>query len=130
MRPVTLKMIQYRDVVQGLVCHFHKIIVSRLPREDNFHADVLSGLAPAANVLASRSVLVELLDTPSIAKVAVVVLSMEASLSWIDPLTSDLRDGSLPNAGAKAHKLKIRSTHFCLIDNKLYWKSYQCPCYA
>lgn len=49
------------------------------------------------------------------------------SEAWMDLIASYLRDGSLPNTGAKAHKLKTRITCFYLINNKLYRKSYHGP---
>lgn len=43
----------------------------------------------------------------------------------MDLIANYLRDGSLPDAGAETHMIKTRAARLCLVDNKLYQKSYQ-----
>lgn len=81
---------------------------------------MLVQLASVIDVSISRSVPVELLDTPNIESVIATVLPVETSASWMDIIDNYSREGSLPEAVTKAHKLKTKATRFCLIDNKIY----------
>lgn len=45
----------------------------------------------------------------------------------MDPFINFLKDRSLPNEWANAHKLKIKASRFCLIDGQIYRKSYRGP---
>lgn len=64
------------------------------------------------------------IDVPSIFKKAMAALNVEESVSWMEPIVNYLKDGCMPGTGTEVHRLKIKATHFCLIDGQLYRKSF------
>lgn len=100
------KMIQFLEVIQNLMHQFYEIKLSQIPREDHTHADALVRLANAAKVHSSRSVPVELVDMPSIIKMAMAIPSINKIVEWISPVIDYLKDGSLPTRGQKCTNLK------------------------
>lgn len=69
----------------------------------------------------------ELVDTRSIENVAIAVLPIEVSTSWMDLIANYLRGGCLSNIGAEHTRLKLGPLTSASFDNKMYQKSYHDP---
>ena len=47
--------------------------------------------------------------------------------SWMDPIVTYIKDGSLPSDPAEAQKVKIRSSRFTILNDELYKKGFSQP---
>lgn len=54
----------------------------------------------------------ELVDMPSIIEMVIEGLSINEVAKWVSPIMDFMKDGSLPNKGAEAHKVKPKSLAF------------------
>uniref|UniRef100_A0A2N9EA47 Uncharacterized protein n=1 Tax=Fagus sylvatica TaxID=28930 RepID=A0A2N9EA47_FAGSY len=108
------RMIAYLDLARNLLKGFCKYNIERVGREHNGHADSLAGLASSVAPEFRRTIIVEVQDTPSIAKGGQAgVCQVEMGPSWMDPILGYLSNDILPadqKEAAKIRKTATRST--------------------
>ena len=81
--------------------------IRHLPRSENRQADALSKLASSSPGGHLKSIRWAILRQPSIAPE--VVVWVDRSSTWMDPLVSYLRDGTLPPDPKEANRIERRS---------------------
>ena len=47
--------------------------------------------------------------------------------SWLDPIVTYIKDGSLPSDPTEARKVKIKSSRFTILNDELYKKGFSQP---
>ncbi|GKV36367.1 hypothetical protein SLEP1_g44508 [Rubroshorea leprosula] len=120
-------MVKYVAWVAELKCKFQKFCLSKIPRTENEHADLLSKFA-SDGPLSSRSVFVEVLDEPSFMKPRIMEISTNPDTpSWTDSIISFLRDGIVLKERQEAMKLRKRASRYTLVDGVLYKRSFSLP---
>ena len=62
---------------------------------------------------------------PSIEGFDVIYVQSEAS--WMDPIITYIKDGNLPTDLAEARKVKVRSSRFIVLNDKLYKRGFSQP---
>lgn len=92
---------KYLKYVKELVKSFQKFNISQVPREENVEADQLARLATTKEDLIPSGVLMQYLDTPSIAGRIDQVQAVEYGGTWADPIGRYIRDGEVPDARFK-----------------------------
>jgi ribonuclease HI len=123
------RMIAYLDLARNLLKGFCKYNIERVGREHNGHADSLARLASSVAPEFRRTIIVEVQDSPSIAKGGQAsVCQVEMGPSWMDPILGYLSNDILPADQKEAAKIRKTATRYWVSrEGKLYKKSYTGP---
>ena len=109
-------MESYMKLAQKLIRNFRSAYIERFPKMSKSHADALATLASAVDSDMKRIIDVEFLPRPSIEteQTCHLVFDIEANLgpSWMDPIISYLRDGTLPNDSNEAYRIRAQATRY------------------
>uniref|UniRef100_A0A2N9F210 RNase H type-1 domain-containing protein n=1 Tax=Fagus sylvatica TaxID=28930 RepID=A0A2N9F210_FAGSY len=116
------RMKKYLTVVQTLLPHFKKVEFVQIPREENVDADCLARLASSGEEFDG---FLEIQGRPSIKEET--VNSIKDNVSWMSPIVRYLKEGKLPTNKMEARKLRIRASHFQLLDGILYKMGFSRP---
>jgi ribonuclease HI len=116
------RMKKYLTVVQTLLPHFKKVEFVQIPREENVDADRLARLASSGE---ERDGFLEIQGRLSIEEET--VNSIMDNVSWMSPIVRYLKEGRLPTEKTEARKLRIRASHFQLLDGILYKMGFSRP---
>ncbi|KAH7848558.1 hypothetical protein Vadar_004370 [Vaccinium darrowii] len=114
-------------LVRELVKKFQTFSISQVPREENVEVDQLAKLATTSESLISKDVMVQYLETPSIAKNIEEVQVIEYKGTWADPIVRYIRDGEVPDDKVQARKLRIKAARYALMRDVLYRRSFTLP---
>ena len=87
---------------------------------------MLARMAAMADLKLSKSVPLEVRTSPSIGE-EVEVMRVSTKNSWMDPILSYIRDGTLPEDREQARKLKCRAARYTLLDGILYCRGFTLP---
>uniref|UniRef100_A0A2N9EWT7 Reverse transcriptase RNase H-like domain-containing protein n=1 Tax=Fagus sylvatica TaxID=28930 RepID=A0A2N9EWT7_FAGSY len=116
------RMKKYLTVVKDLLTHFKKVELLQIPREENVAADRLAMLASSGVEIEG---FIEIQGRPSTEEG--IVNSITDNTTWMSPIIRYLREGKLPADRTKAHKLRIRASHFRLLGGTLYKMGFSRP---
>uniref|UniRef100_A0A2N9J3I5 Integrase catalytic domain-containing protein n=1 Tax=Fagus sylvatica TaxID=28930 RepID=A0A2N9J3I5_FAGSY len=105
-----------------LLPHFEKVDFAQIPREENVDADRLARLASSGEEFNG---FLEIQGRPSTEEGT--VNSIEDNVSWMSPIVRYLKEGKLPTDKMEARKLRIRASHFQLLDGILYKMGFSRP---
>uniref|UniRef100_A0A2N9J0B4 Uncharacterized protein n=1 Tax=Fagus sylvatica TaxID=28930 RepID=A0A2N9J0B4_FAGSY len=105
-----------------LLPHFKKVEFVQIPREENVDADRLARLASSGEECDG---FLEIQGRPSIEEET--VNSIKDNVSWMSPIVRYLKEGRLPTDKTEARKLRIRASHFQLLDGILYKMGFSRP---
>ena len=61
---------------------------------------------------------------PSIHNVAILIIENQVDFSWISPISSYLRSGTLPEDRREVFEVKARATGYALLNGVLYRRSF------
>ena len=103
--------------------------MKQILREHNSYADSLAMLAISLESSLPRVVVIEDMDSLSLTRAPLIgVCSLYVGPSWMDPIVTFLKQGSLPEDKFEAEKVR-RSAPHCWIseEQKLYKCSYSGP---
>ncbi|KAL5550934.1 hypothetical protein UlMin_001110 [Ulmus minor] len=89
------KMASYLEKAKEAMNQFDTVTIIQVPRAENTNADALARLATGLEERLLKTVLIEILEVPSIDKPEQVG-SIVVRPCWMDPIISFLRDGTLP----------------------------------
>lgn len=90
-----------------------------VPRDQNSRADILTKLASTKNHGHNRTVIQETLEVTRTN--AIMVRAIENNIEgWITPIKSYHLKGELPEDESEARKIRIISTKFTVVPDKLY----------
>ena len=111
------RMQGYLSQIRQLQSSFEAFCIKQVPRSKNSHADSLATLATFLGQGLPRVIIVEDLVTPSCHDQAIVgVHSIQVGSSWMDPLVSFLRDGTLPEDRSKVEKIRRKAPRYWLSE--------------
>ncbi|KAL5569910.1 hypothetical protein UlMin_026485 [Ulmus minor] len=120
------KMASYLEKAKEAMNQFDTVTIIQVPRAENTNADALARLATGLEERLLKTVPIEILEAPSIDKKEQVG-SIVVRPCWMDPITSFLRDGTLPADKFEARRLRFRSARYFLDKGKLYKKGFSSP---
>jgi len=113
---------KYLEKVKDLSQKFEEIMIHHVPRERNTRADLLSKLASTKPGEGNRSLIQGMMREP------VVTLHLsKISPSWLDPITSFLENGKLPDDEKGAKKLRREAAKYTIIQGQLFRKGLSQP---
>uniref|UniRef100_A0A2N9H2R1 Uncharacterized protein n=1 Tax=Fagus sylvatica TaxID=28930 RepID=A0A2N9H2R1_FAGSY len=123
------RMALYLSAVKNSMSKFEVIQVEQIGREYNHHADILAKLATAKETDLERTVIVEVLNSPSPHNVEVDIFSIARPVaSWMDPLVAYLRNNELPEDQKEADMVKRKAPGYWLSkEGNLYKRSFSGP---
>ncbi|GJR14078.1 reverse transcriptase domain-containing protein [Tanacetum coccineum] len=124
-RQQTIK--QYLEKTMGLLSSFPSYSIEHIKREHNKKADALNKLASMTFSKLAKEVLVEVIQTKSVAKKEITDVVKEDEDSWMVPIQEYLKEEILPKDSQKARKLCIKSPLYRMIEERLYQRSYMSP---
>nr|GEY93226.1 reverse transcriptase domain-containing protein [Tanacetum cinerariifolium] len=120
-------MIKYLEIVKGLVSGFTTFSISQVPRSKNKKADTLRKIASTSFPHLSKQVLVEVLETKSIAGKKVTAVIEEDGPTWMTELVGYLKKCILPGDEKEARKLCLKARQYELMEGVLYKRSFLTP---
>jgi ribonuclease HI len=115
------RMARYLDQVRHFQSYFERVVVTKIPREENIRADELSKIASRRQII--------VLTEPSItSKINVMEAdTMPNEPEWATEIIQFLKNGLLPQDKVAARKVKIQARRFCLLGEVLYKRGYSEP---
>ncbi|KAL5555160.1 hypothetical protein UlMin_037396 [Ulmus minor] len=120
------KMASYLEKAKELLGQFNTVTITQIPRNENTNADALARLATGLEDSLLKTVPLEILDEPSIDK-RQQVDAISDKPTWMDPIITYLRDGTLPQDKFEARRLRYRSARYFLDKDKLRKRSFSSP---
>ncbi|XP_052117555.1 uncharacterized protein LOC127747557 [Arachis duranensis] len=108
---------KYLEKVKNLSKKFEEVTVHHVPRERNTRADLLSKLASTKPGEGNRSLIQGMTREP-----AVTLHVSRLGSSWLDPITSFLEHGKLPDDEKDAAKLRREAAKYAVIQGQLFRK--------
>ncbi|KAL5582796.1 hypothetical protein UlMin_015238 [Ulmus minor] len=120
------KMASYLEKAKELLGQFDTVTITQIPRNENTNADALARLATGLEDSLLKTVPLEILDEPSIDK-RQQVDAISDKPTWMDPIITYLRDGTLPQDKFEARRLRYRSARYFLDKDKLRKRSFSSP---
>ncbi|XP_022157626.1 uncharacterized protein LOC111024288 [Momordica charantia] len=119
------RMEKYLGKVRSHLTHFQAYEISKIPRSQNSNVDVLAKLASAYKTNLARSVLVKILDNPSILELDMMEVDSKP-LSWMDPIRNFL-EGNIPINPKEAKKMRRKTARYLLRDETMYQRGFSLP---
>ena len=116
------RMKKYLEKVLQSVKKFKEANFVQILREENMEADAL---AKEASVNQPMDEFDEVQYLPSID--IPEVLQVHNKESWMTPIISYLKDGTLPEGKDEARKLRVRSAKYVLLNDALYKRGFSQP---
>ncbi|GKA57224.1 reverse transcriptase domain-containing protein [Tanacetum coccineum] len=95
-----------------------------IKQEQNKKADALNKLASMTFSKLAKEVLVEVIQTKSVAEKEITDVVKEDEDSWMVPIQEYLKEEILPKDRQKARKLRIKAPLYRMIEERLYRRSY------
>nr|GEY66242.1 reverse transcriptase domain-containing protein [Tanacetum cinerariifolium] len=114
-------------ILNCLVSGFKTFSISQVPRSKNKKADALSKIASTSFAHLSKQVLVEVLETKSIAGKEVTAVIEEEGPTWMTELVKYLKEGTLPADEKEARKIRLKSRQYEVMKGILYKLSFLTP---
>uniref|UniRef100_A0A2N9EQY5 Uncharacterized protein n=1 Tax=Fagus sylvatica TaxID=28930 RepID=A0A2N9EQY5_FAGSY len=115
------RMQQYLQLVRHQISQFREVRLCRVPREQNTEADQLAKSASSSTADDKiKTVQQSSLQTTE-------VNPIHAEISWMTPIISYLREGTLPDNRHEARRLKVRASRFLMLQGTLYKRGFSLP---
>jgi ribonuclease HI len=124
------KMIKYLAKVQELQSFFNKVVITRIPREENIRADSLARIGSGSDEEIDISKhKVRVLTDPSILESKDLMQINEEihNPEWAREITQYLRNGQLPEDKTSSRKVKMQAARYTLVGDVLYKRGYTLP---
>ncbi|XP_060972515.1 uncharacterized protein LOC133038397 [Cannabis sativa] len=113
---------------QIVVCQkFKKVVVSRVPRAHNSHADALACLASTGEAELLDVIRVDVLAYPTVSPEEVMEKDIAQEVTWMTPIIAYLEKSNLPDDKMEARKLRQRAALYVIYDGRLYRRSFSQP---
>ncbi|XP_072094177.1 uncharacterized protein [Arachis hypogaea] len=113
---------KYLEKVKDLSQKFEEVTIHHVPRERNTRADLLSKLASTKPGEGNRSLIQGMAREP-----AVTLHLSRLGSSWLDPITSFLENGKLPDDEKDVAKLRREAAKYAVIQGQLFKKGLNQP---
>ncbi|XP_048605621.1 uncharacterized protein LOC106373592 [Brassica napus] len=126
------RMDAYLKIVHGLAAEFEFFELVKVPRGENVCADALAALGSKLHDQVKRTISIHRIEKPSI-DISTDQTAIIAPVTKTDTLVTDefgpdwrtefidyLSKGELPTEKWAARRLKMRSTHYVVLDNELH----------
>ncbi|XP_071729066.1 uncharacterized protein [Rutidosis leptorrhynchoides] len=116
-------MQNYLALAEEMANKFERFSITQVPRCLNKKADALRKIASSVFSHFAKDVWVEVLSQKSTDMAATV----EEVETWMSPIVTYLKNGTLPIDGAMARKIRMKAPMYTLRDGVLFKKSFTAP---
>ncbi|XP_025674254.1 uncharacterized protein [Arachis hypogaea] len=118
---------QYLNKVNELKEGFESITIQHVPRERNARADLLSKLASTKSGHGNKSLIQEVVRSPSVSTIINAHLASSNRESWTYPILQYLLDGTLPPDPKEGRRIKREAANYTIIAGQLYKRGFSQP---
>nr|XP_025647635.1 uncharacterized protein LOC112742611 [Arachis hypogaea] len=118
---------QYLAKVNKLKEGFEYITIQHIPRERNARAYLLSKLASTKPGHSNKSLIQEVVKTPSVSTTTNAHLTISNRGSWTYPILQYLLDGTLPPDPKEEKRIKREATNYTIVAGQLYKRGFSQP---
>nr|XP_025616631.1 uncharacterized protein LOC112708929 [Arachis hypogaea] len=118
---------QYHTKVNELKEGFESIIIRHVPREQTTRVDLLSKLASTKPGHGNRSLIQEVVRSPSVSTAINSHLTISSQGSWTYPILQYLLDGTLPPDLKEGKRIKREAAKYTIIAGQLYKRGFSQP---
>ena len=116
---------RYLKLTNQLISHFDDVRIDQVPREENLEANGVAKLASSNGYIERPGLYMEVQTVPSIK--GLLVSHIQSANSWMDPILTYIKDGKLPLDLSEARKVKVWSSRFTVLNDKLYKRGFSLP---
>ncbi|KAM6569320.1 hypothetical protein CsatB_017305 [Cannabis sativa] len=121
------RLAKYLAITCELLQKFKKVVVSRIPRAHNSHADALARLASTREAELLDVIPVNMLTYPTVIRDEVMEIGMARGVTWMTSVVNYLENEVLPEGKIEARKLGYRAARYVIYDGRLYRRSFSQP---
>ncbi|XP_016166886.1 uncharacterized protein LOC107609420 [Arachis ipaensis] len=118
---------QYLAEVNKLKEEFNHVTIRHVPRECNARADLLSKLASTKPGHGNKSLIQEVVKSPSISTTANAYLTLSHRGSWTYPILQYLLKGTLPEDPKEEKRTKREAANYTVVEGQLYKRRFSQP---
>nr|XP_025664335.1 uncharacterized protein LOC112762688 [Arachis hypogaea] len=118
---------QYLAKVNKLKEGFEHVTIQHVPRERNARADLLSKLASTKPGHSNKSLIQEVVKTPSVSTTTNAHLTILNQGSWTYPILQYLLDGTLPPDPKEEKRIKREAANYTIVAGQLYKRGFSQP---
>ncbi|XP_025648121.1 uncharacterized protein [Arachis hypogaea] len=118
---------QYLAKVNKLKEEFHQVTIRHVPRERNTRADLLSKLASTKPGHGNKSLIQEVIKSPSISTMANAYLTLSHRGSWTYPILQYLLNGTLPEDPKEEKRTKREAANYTVVAGQQYKRGFSQP---
>ncbi|XP_015967232.1 uncharacterized protein LOC107490950 [Arachis duranensis] len=118
---------QYLAKVNKLKEGFESITIQHVPRERNARADLLSKIASTKPGHGNKSLIQEVVRSPSVSTTVNAHLTSSNRESWTHPILQYLLDGTLPPDPKEGKRIKREAANYTIVAGQLYKRGFSQP---
>ncbi|XP_060968740.1 uncharacterized protein LOC133036237 [Cannabis sativa] len=118
------RLVKYLALVCELMQKFKRVVLSRVPRAHNSHADAFARLASTREVELLDVIPVDVLAHPTINREEIMEIDTAQEVTWMTLIIAYLENGILPGDKMEARKLRQRAARYAIYDGRLYRRSF------
>ncbi|XP_015968900.1 uncharacterized protein LOC107492386 [Arachis duranensis] len=118
---------QYLAKVNELKERFEHVTIQHIPREQNARADLLSKLASTKPGHGNKSLIQEVIKSPSISTTTNAYLTLSNQGSWTHPILQYLINGTLLEDPKDGKRTKKEATNYTVVAGQLYKRGFSQP---
>ncbi|XP_072076505.1 uncharacterized protein [Arachis hypogaea] len=115
---------QYLAKVNELKKWFNRVTIQHVPRERNARADLLSKLASTKPGHGNKSLIQEVVKSPSISTTTNAYLTLSSQGSWTYPILQYLLDGTLLEDPKEEKQTKREAANYTVVAGQLYKRGF------
>nr|XP_017245025.1 PREDICTED: uncharacterized protein LOC108216700 [Daucus carota subsp. sativus] len=118
----------YMNLVRRLIENFKTVRLEQIPRENNAEADSLAKAASQKDHGVLGMIPLELLDHPSVPEAEIHQIEAEEAVdTWMTPIWSYIKNGTLPEDKMEARKLRYKAARYVDYEGSLYKRGFNQP---
>ncbi|XP_025636203.1 uncharacterized protein [Arachis hypogaea] len=118
---------QYLAKVNKLKEGFEHVTIQHVPRERNARADLLSKLASTKPGHGNKSLIQEVVKSPSVSTITTAHLTLSNQGSWTHPILQYLLEGTLPPDPKEGKRIKREAANYTIVTGQLYKRGFSQP---
>ncbi|RYQ98559.1 hypothetical protein Ahy_B07g086299 [Arachis hypogaea] len=118
---------QYLTKVNKLKEGFEHVTIQHVPRERNARADLLSKLASTKPGHGNKSLIQEVVKSPSVSTTTNAHLTFSNQGSWTYPILQYLLNGTLPPDPKEGKRIKRKAANYTVVAGQLYKRGFSQP---
>ena len=119
------RMKRYLALINQLISNFDDVKITQVSREENSTTDEVAKLASLDIDEGRCRLYMEVQNLPSIDSFDVNHIQLKAC--YMDPIVTYIRNGNLPTNPTEARKVKVMSSRFTILNDKLYKRGFSQP---